>query len=119
VRGSISSLAASHWRDTAVLMHSDAILDSVSSHLERERWVLELIIFGNIQGEGKTLLLFSLSQIVDSSTRITRDSASLLDLIMLSSNIDVVEAGVDDLAHISDHLTVFTCLALAGSHRVI
>jgi len=38
---------------------------------------------------------------------------------MLLSNIDVVEAEVDDLAHISYHLIVLACLALVGPHRVV
>lgn len=57
--------------------------------------------------------LFSLNQIISLSHLIINNSASLLDLIMLSSSIDTVAE--NDLMHISDHLTIFAHLTLAAS----
>lgn len=59
--------------------------------------------------------LFPLNQII--SSRITSNSVSLLDLIMLSSSIDITTAGIDDLMHISYHLIVFAHLTLAKPHH--
>jgi len=62
--------------------------------------------------------LLSLRQIVNSPTRITCNTSTLLDLILISSSIGIAESGVDDLAHISDHLTVFAHLTLAKPRRL-
>lgn len=63
------------------------------------------------------LFLFLLHQIISSLTRITCNSASLLDVIIFSSSITIVGVGVDDLMHCSDHLTVYANLSLARPCR--
>lgn len=51
--------------------------------------------------------LLSLGQIIDSSTRVTPDSESILDLIMVASWDEVLNSGVCDAITISYRLTVY------------
>lgn len=51
--------------------------------------------------------LLSLEQIIDSSTRVTPDSESILDLFMVASWDEVLNSGVCDAITISDRLTVY------------
>ncbi|KYN11351.1 hypothetical protein ALC57_16502, partial [Trachymyrmex cornetzi] len=50
--------------------------------------------------------LFSLRQVVDSPTRITCSSESLIDLILASSGVDIVETFTCDAFSISNHCAV-------------
>ncbi|KYN12128.1 hypothetical protein ALC57_15708 [Trachymyrmex cornetzi] len=56
--------------------------------------------------------LFSLRQVVDSPTHITCSSESLIDLILVSSGVNIVESCTCDAFSISDHCAVCAVLCL-------
>ncbi|KYN15934.1 hypothetical protein ALC57_11827, partial [Trachymyrmex cornetzi] len=56
--------------------------------------------------------LFSLRQVVDSPIRVTCSSESLIDLILVSSGVDIVETFTCDAFSISDHCAVCAVLRL-------
>ena len=58
------------------------------------------------------MTVFSLKQIINVPTRVTTNTASLLDVIMLSSHIDIIESGICSAIDISDHFTVYAYLNL-------
>jgi len=60
----------------------------------------------NYNAEFDIASLFSLRQLIDALTRLTCNSATILDLIFVLSSINVIECGVSDAISVSDHLTV-------------
>ena len=56
------------------------------------------------------MYLFSLVQVISEPTRITKNSESLIDIILLSSDIDVAKSGVCNSIDISDHCVIFAFL---------
>lgn len=61
----------------------------------------------------KTLETYDLRQIINSPTRVTNTSATLLDLVIVSNSVVVESSGVYDL-HISDHSLVYCNISLSA-----
>ena len=59
--------------------------------------------------------ILSLKQIIAEPTRITQTSSTLLDLILVSRDIDVVSTGVYDISHISDHCLIYALFDIPKS----
>lgn len=55
---------------------------------------------------------FSLVQFIDSPTRVTRTTATIIDLILASSDLRSADSGVADSMDISDHLMVYATLVV-------
>ena len=75
-------------------------------------------ILGQIDYNAKLNIasLFSLRQLIDTPTRLTCNSATILDFIFVSSSINVIECEVSNAISVSDHLTVYGTLAIL-QHR--
>jgi len=58
--------------------------------------------------------LFSLRQIIDTPTRITESSSSLLDIILLSNDMVVSGSGVCDAINISDHRVIYVFIGISS-----
>ena len=75
-------------------------------------------ILGQIDYNAKLLpdiaSLFALRQLINAShvTRLTCNSAIILDLIFVSSSINVVECGVSDAISVSNHLIMHAMLVI-------
>jgi len=71
-------------------------------------------ILGQIDYNAKLNIasLFSLRQLIDTPTRLTCNSATILDFIFVSSSINVIECEVSNAISVSDHLTVYGTLAI-------
>lgn len=61
--------------------------------------------------------LFSLRQLIDTPTCLTCNSATILDLVFVSSSINVHECGVSDAISVSDHLIIYATLAVSRPRR--
>ena len=55
---------------------------------------------------------FALTQVVESPTRITRKTSTLIDLVLTASPENVKKIGVVDVPGISDHCLVYFSYAL-------
>ena len=79
-----------------------------------------IIILSQIDYNAKLLFdiasLFSLKQLIDVPTRLTCNSATTLNLIFISSSINVIECGVSDVISMSDHFTIHATLAISRPH---
>ena len=79
---------------------------------------INLYNLNNLHAENLYSVLdeFNLSQIVDSPTRITSTTATLIDLIMILNADKVLEKGVID-SEISDHQLVYCKVKVYGKHN--
>ncbi|VEN38354.1 unnamed protein product [Callosobruchus maculatus] len=66
----------------------------------------------HVQAFCDCLEMFNLTQIVDSPTRITKTSSSLIDVIVVPKDINVSTKGAVDIGCVSDHLLVYCGLDL-------
>ena len=55
----------------------------------------------------------SLRQLIDQPTRLIQNSSSILDLIMISRSVGVVDCGVSEELDVSDHFMVWATLRIA------
>mgnify|MGYP005985976725 FL=1 len=60
-----------------------------------------------LQNLNNVLDTFNLKQVINTPTRITKHSATLLDIICLKSPREILDHGTVDLLHVTDHLLTF------------
>lgn len=63
--------------------------------------------------------LFSLKQVINSLIRITSTSESLLDLMLISFCVEVVESSANDTFYISDHYAIYAAMRCFASVKEI
>lgn len=60
---------------------------------------------------------FSLRQLISSPTRVTADSATIIDLLYVSASVNVIESGICEDIDVSDHLSIYARLSIHCPRR--
>lgn len=66
-----------------------------------------------------SLEAFGLRQLIDEPTRVTATSSSLIDLVLVSDDVDVKTSGTSCDLTFSDHFQIFVCIAIESEPNAL